>query len=151
MKSLIWASCKVVGLGSLLGLWPMVLTAGGCASAPVEAPKAEPAPRVVKKRSFTRRKGTLERKPVEDAIKGAVGRFSVCYQSRLVRTPDTPVRLTVGFSINEEGRAIKLSVVEAAGSDQAMNHCILDIMAEVEFPSPVGGHVDVSYPFEFKP
>ena len=88
---------------------------------------------------------------MEDAINGAVDEFSTCYLARLARTPDSWARLTVGFRINEEGRATQLSVVEAVGTDQAMNHCVLNIMAEVEFPSPVGGPVDVSFPFEFKP
>ena len=123
----------------------------GCGTSPspvIETVAPEPPP---PKTVFTRRKGTIQPAKVSNAMAAHLGAFKNCYGDQLSRSPNIAVELVLGFTIDADGTTRRGRVVRSTGMDQPMNHCVLDTLADVRFPAPEGGHVDVTFPLEFKP
>ena len=137
----------VLCLGLLVS--PIGLLGCGARTVPVvEAPQIEPPP---KRSSFTRRKGTIDSMSVEKVMKTSLPEYNRCYGDLLSRMPETALELVLGFTIDTDGRARQGRIMEPADLELPMSHCVLDVLAEMRFPQPSGGHVEVSYPLKFSP
>lgn len=106
------------------------------------------APRV--RMGATTVSGRLPPEVIQRIVRQNFGRFRLCYENELRRTPELAGRVTVKFTITREGSVTAISG-RPEGVPNTMSQCVARGFAQLSFPSPDGGTVNVTYPINFSP
>lgn len=93
--------------------------------------------------------GNLDRAAVEKVIKANLTKFRYCYQRQLQRDPGLSGKIVNRFVIAQDG-TVSRSETKASTVSPAVDTCIEQTMARLQFPQPKGGGIAIiSYPFVF--
>lgn len=95
--------------------------------------------------------GQLDASRVAGLIRGQVGGIRSCYERALRNNPTLSGRVTVRFTIGTTGRVTGSPSADGLDSNPEVGSCISGIIRRLVFPSPDGGSVTFSFPFNFSP
>ena len=88
---------------------------------------------------------------IKAAIAAQLHSVNDCYQHELDVRPPFSGALMLRFIIQPDGSASDLIILQSNGLSPRMEDCVLAAVPRWRFPRPVGGGVDVHYPFTFSP
>jgi len=93
--------------------------------------------------------GKVDPAGVEKTV--AAGRYQLrlCYEMALRRNKMANGSMEWKWIIDSKGRASRLDLISSSINDEDLVRCVREKIASWHFPSPVGGSVEVRYPFEF--
>ncbi len=114
---------------------------------PAAQPAVAPAPRPVAAPAAA---GRVDRARVEAVMQRQSSAIRSCYERALRDAPALAGRLDVSFTIGEGGR---VTAVSTAGLSEApaVGACVAARVRRARFPSPEGGSVEFSFPFNLTP
>lgn len=95
--------------------------------------------------------GRLPAEVIQRIVRQNFGRFRMCYEQGLARSPSLEGRVAVRFVIGRDG---SVSNVGNGGSDipdSSVVNCVISAFYGLGFPQPEGGIVTVTYPIMFSP
>ena len=93
--------------------------------------------------------GDLERSGIALGIRTKMSTYKGCYQRQLQRTPSLQGTITVEFIIEEDGLVERARVASSSLNNAQVEQCIIQNLRGSQFPTPRGGTVVVTYPFNF--
>lgn len=79
------------------------------------------------------------------------GRFRLCYEESLKKTPDLAGQIEIRFTIQKDGSMADTKVERTTLSDPKVVACITRSVVGMSFPSPEAGAEKVRYTLEFIP
>jgi TonB family protein len=142
-RELIWSR----GQGRLrLAVTALALLSGGAHAAADSAKPAIPAAEPAKTEAAVV-KGELKLELVRNVVKQHIGEVRLCYESQLAKSPGLTGRVTVGFTIGEDGKVTESRVRSSTLGSPSVERCIADAVGGWEFPRPRRGTAAVEYPF----
>lgn len=95
--------------------------------------------------------GVLDSNSVSSVVRRRSRAIKNCYEKRLKLNNKLKGKVKVRFTIEQSGRARKVSVVSDSTGDPAVGKCIASQIKRWRFPKPDGGSVTVAFPFVFTP
>ncbi len=96
--------------------------------------------------------GALPASAIDEVIKRNMSQIRYCYQRRLAVQPDLGGKVTLRFTIANDGSVSAASVSRASLEDEQVHSCLVGRFLKMRFPEPKGGGVvSVTYPFVFSP
>jgi tetratricopeptide (TPR) repeat protein len=108
-----------------------------------------PAPRV--RMGATTVSGRLPPEVVQRIVRQNFGRFRVCYEQALSRSPKLTGRVSVRFVIGPDGSVANVANGGSDITDAGMTSCVISAFSGLSFPQPESGTVTVVYPILFEP
>jgi hypothetical protein len=94
--------------------------------------------------------GRLPPEVIQRIVRQNFGRFRLCYENGLKNHPDLTGKVTVSFTIKNDGSVSDVKANTDMG-DAAVASCVGKAFGGLSFPQPEGGVVKVSYPIMFSP
>ena len=91
--------------------------------------------------------GVLDNHKIHRVIATSMPKLAPCYEQQLAKQVDVAARVDVIFTIGTTG---SVTDVHAAGVNVEIEACIVDVVRQLRFPSPVGGTVTVHYPLRIR-
>lgn len=92
----------------------------------------------------------LSKSLVGDYLSRHWNQFKWCYSRELDKDPNLYGKVTVTFTISNEGRVGEAQVLSSSMNDMNVESCVLRTIRRIRFPRPDGGgEVIVTYPFLF--
>ena len=92
--------------------------------------------------------GALDSEDISDAVNAEKHRIKLCYDAGLSLDPALSGRVEVKFVIGPDGLVSRAELFESTIESAVVEDCIVDAIADIEFPPPEGGGiVVVQYPF----
>jgi TonB family protein len=82
-------------------------------------------------------------------IQRHLAQVHTCY-SRAFKDSSPGGRVEIGFTVNAEGRAEQVRTETNSTDSQPLARCLEERIREWQFPRPVGGAVELIYPFVFQ-
>jgi hypothetical protein len=104
----------------------------------------------VKSTETVLKKGGIDERAVQMALKRRESGFRQCYERALKADASLKGEVVVEWGINQEGRALNVKVIRSTISDPKVADCIADIIGRIRFPSATTGIVPVRKTFDFK-
>jgi TonB family protein len=96
--------------------------------------------------------GDFDSALVVQMIKTRIGAIRACYERELKRNPTLAGKVTIQFTIEQQGNVSGVKVVDNTTQDDAVGQCVANAIQRFRFnPGPDGGSVTFSYPFVFAP
>ena len=95
--------------------------------------------------------GRVPPEVIQRIVRQNFGRMRGCYEEGLRQNPHAAGRLTVQFTIEQNGSVSRVSTAGADEVGAGVAACVVRAMQQLSFPAPDGGTVTVSYPFVFSP
>ena len=96
--------------------------------------------------------GDFDSALVVQMIKTRIGAIRACYERELKRDPTLAGKVTIQFTIEQQGNVSGVKVTENSTGDGAVGQCVANAIQRFRFnPGPDGGSVTFSYPFVFAP
>jgi hypothetical protein len=92
--------------------------------------------------------GSLGKTAISQVLKRGMGLVKTCLLTKI--PAKEKLRFVITFRINDTGKVIQNGLGKSKISEPATQQCILDKVNSWEFPSPVGGPVDVRVPVLYK-
>lgn len=93
--------------------------------------------------------GRLDSSVIEQTLAKYMQKFQYCYEKALLSAPSLRGNLTMKWSISTSGRASSVKVTKSELNNSNLHRCVSGIISSISFPTPKGGSVIVSYPFNF--
>jgi len=124
----------------------VVSSASGCDSdgGPVESHRPNAAP--------TAEPATDVPSEIAKVIERHLVTFRGCYGQALKRSPGLAVVLSIKFTIDEEGGAKDVEILDPYFEHQALEHCFIAALERLRFPPPRAGEPRTFiYRFRFEP
>lgn len=85
-------------------------------------------------------------------IKQRIGAIRACYERELKQNPTLAGKVTIQFTIEQQGNVSGVKVNENSTGSDAVGQCVANAIQRFRFnPGPEGGSVTFSYPFVFAP
>lgn len=91
--------------------------------------------------------GALDRDIIRRIVRAHLNEVRYCYNQALARDPAAGGRVSINFTIDADGKVPASVVGETTLKDPAVGTCIAQAVRRWKFPRPMGGSVEVSYPF----
>ncbi|MEO8550352.1 MAG: AgmX/PglI C-terminal domain-containing protein [Kofleriaceae bacterium] len=114
-------------------------TGAGCGGAPVDVTPLGPPTHEEDQ--------TLTAKEIDDVIKAARGRLTVCYQREVNRDPTLSGTVQVKFEIGADGGVKSAKVTASTVRSEVVSDCLTRAIGFLHFPAK--GRAIVNYPFVF--
>jgi TonB family protein len=96
--------------------------------------------------------GHLDRSAIASVVNAHMPEAQRCSSSVQQEVVGQPTRrMTLRFVISPTGNVANPVVISSEGIDRAFENCFVETILKWAFPAPQGGHVVVSYPFDFTP
>jgi hypothetical protein len=96
------------------------------------------------------RGGKLADDDLAEAFEKAAPKLDRCYAQSLKKKPRTQGRITLGFMVRTNGRAMRVKPVSATIKDKVLSRCAAGAVAATRFPKP-RKNATVRLPIEFSP
>ncbi len=94
-------------------------------------------------------KGFCKRSNIQSVVRRRAGAIRACYERQLQIKPKLSGKLTVRWTINQEGRVDAAKVVKSTLKEKAVESCILRRMRVMRFQKPESGVCVIQWPFVF--
>lgn len=107
------------------------------------------APRV--RAGATTVNGRLPQEVIQRIVRQNFGRFRLCYEQGLARTPNLTGRIAVRFVIAAAGSVTRSDSAGSDLPDAGVVSCVVRSFTGLTFPQPEGGVVNVVFPLLFEP
>jgi len=95
--------------------------------------------------------GSLDSGKIASVVKSRIRSVQDCYEKELKKNPKLGGKITIRFTIGEDGKVSEARTESDSMGNPAVADCILSRLRHWRFPKPEGGNVTVSYPFVFAP
>jgi hypothetical protein len=95
--------------------------------------------------------GRLPPEVIQRIVRQNFGRFRLCYEEGLRKSPSLEGRVSVRFVIGSDGNVASTANGGSDLPDPAVVSCVQRSMADLSFPQPEGGIVTVVFPMLFSP
>jgi len=97
--------------------------------------------------SAEKKRGELRQAEIHKVVHDHLDQVVACYTKH---HPDMTGWLTIGWTIDAQGKVSRTEVRRSTSGKQALATCVMGEIRSWRFPKPRGGgEVDVSYPFHF--
>jgi ribosomal protein S27AE len=93
--------------------------------------------------------GRLSAAVISGVVRTNFGRFRMCYEEGLARTPGLRGRVEVRFVVGRDGSVSNVSQAGSDLGDTRVVSCVVSAFYGLSFPAPAGGIVTVVYPLSF--
>ncbi len=93
--------------------------------------------------------GQLSESEIEKALAKFLSRFQYCYEKALLSDSGLSGNLVIQWTISASGSVKDSRVVKSQLNNKELHGCLTKILAEVPFPHPKGGLVQVKKTFSF--
>jgi hypothetical protein len=134
---------------------PPPASAPATASAPAQPPAAAPAeeqPAAATPLTDEELKGRAEAgidaESVRMVVRQHLPQVHACY-SRAFKDSSPGGRIEIGFAITGDGRAARVRTESNTTDSESLARCLEARVGEWQFPRPIGGEVELIYPFVF--
>jgi hypothetical protein len=108
---------------------------------PIEPPPYDPTAPVP-------HRGSLPPMVIRDVVREMLPELRFCFEWQLREHPELHGRVTMEFTIAEDGSVTEPTLVEDSLGDETVGRCFTHVMSSLHFPPPDGGgSVLVRYPF----
>lgn len=104
----------------------------------------------VKSTEAVLKKGGIDEKGVQMALKRRERGIQQCYERALKSNPKLKGKVALEWAINEQGRVVQIKVLEDSLGDAKVADCIMDIINKIRFPEATKGIVPVRKTFVFE-
>lgn len=94
--------------------------------------------------------GTLDASRVAAVLRAQMGGIRSCYERALRNNPTLAGRLELRFTIGTSGRVTAASASGLSAAPE-VGPCVVARVRSLVFPTPEGGSVEFSFPFNFSP
>jgi outer membrane biosynthesis protein TonB len=138
-----------LGAGTSADIGEIDAGAGGSAGAVVGRKGVVPQA-FVKSTEAVLKKGGIDEKGVRLALKRRERGIQQCYERALKSNDKLKGKVVLEWTINEEGRVVKVNVIQNTVSDASVSDCIVDIIERIRFPAATKGLVPVRKTFVFE-
>jgi outer membrane biosynthesis protein TonB len=101
-------------------------------------------------RAITASGGTLSREAIQQVVSAHMHEVQACYERSLLTQPGLSGKIVFDWQIAMGGGVASARLANSTMNSPAVATCILMLIRGWRFPSPVGGAVDVRYPFVFR-
>lgn len=98
-----------------------------------------------------RPRGRLDRNAIREVVRDHRDQLGFCFAWQLHQNPGLHGRITMDFTIGEDGRVTRAEVLDDQLGDETVLRCFRSVTTRMRFPPPEGGEVSVHYPFELSP
>ncbi|MGH1346923.1 MAG: VIT domain-containing protein [Nannocystales bacterium] len=99
--------------------------------------------------------GSLDGNVIRRVVRAHNNTLRACYEPVLKADPNASFKVTIGFTIDSEGRvkaSLTWSTEPASDAEKAFGACLETALERIRFPKPAGGGtVTVRYPLVFAP
>lgn len=95
--------------------------------------------------------GTLDKTQIRAVVRAHITEIRGCYNEALARDPGAKGKVVLDFTIGTEGKVTRSAVESSDLADAQMTECLRVAVGGWSFPRPVGGALQVNYPFVFEP
>lgn len=95
--------------------------------------------------------GRLPPEVIQRVVRQNFGRFRLCYEQGLARSPLLAGRVVVRFLIDRQGMVSTSQDGGSSLSDPGVVACVVQAMRGLAFPAPEGGVVTVTFPIALDP
>ena len=136
------AASRSGGLGGISGS-----SSGGAAG--IGGPNRIQAPTPSLRQGSVTVSGGLPTEVVQRIVRQNFGRFRACYQRGLAMDPSLQGRISVRFTIDKSGAVIHQADGGSSLGSADVITCVVRAFANLRFPEPEGGVVNVLYPIIF--
>ncbi len=95
--------------------------------------------------------GSIDKSAIEAAIMAHKDEFRLCYEREInAENPNVSGMVRPSFTIGASGRVTESGIQESTIRNANVERCVLTVLKRIQFPVPVGGVVQVTYPFRFE-
>lgn len=95
--------------------------------------------------------GRLPSEVIARIVRQNWGRFRLCYEKGLAKTPTLAGKVTIVFSIDHNGNVASVADNGSDLADKDVVACVQRPFSTMSFPQPEGSQVDVTYSLNFSP
>ncbi len=95
--------------------------------------------------------GNISREEVAKVIDQHANEVVSCFERALMSSPGLQGKLVIEWTIRQNGRAGDIKQKHSTLQNAAVARCVMDKLKNWRFPSPKGGDVVISYPWNFAP
>lgn len=95
--------------------------------------------------------GRLDASAIRDVVRSHRDQLGFCFAWQLHLHPELRGRITMDFTIGEDGSVTRAEVVDDQLGDETVLTCFRSVTRRMQFPAPEGGEVRVRYPFILAP
>jgi hypothetical protein len=98
----------------------------------------------------TVRGGAISDEALSSAIDKATPKLDKCYAQTLKKKPGAKGRLTLGFMVRTNGRAMRVKQVSSTIKDTALYRCTAKAVTSTRFPKPRKKNALIKLPIEYR-
>jgi hypothetical protein len=96
-------------------------------------------------------RGALEKDAIRGVVRDRIADIRECYNEGLRTDPALAGAVSVAFTIAEDGETRAVHAASTTLPLPSVVDCMVNAIDDWTFPHPVGGEVDVVYPFVLEP
>jgi hypothetical protein len=132
-------------------------------SRPLAAPTAKPAPAapppedlpteatpLTEEEQKAQAEASIDADQVRFVVQQHLPQVHACY-ARAFKDGSPGGRVEIGFAVTANGTAARVRVETNSTDSEGLAHCLEARIKEWQFPRPIGGEVELIYPFVFSP
>jgi TonB family protein len=93
--------------------------------------------------------GGCDRGDIAKQVRARAASFRTCYELQLVSRPDLSGKMTVRWTIAEDGRVRSVSTTQDSVGNDAVSSCVLRAFERMSFQKPEAGVCVVQWPLVF--
>lgn len=112
-------------------------------------PRPRARVRPVDEREAPMPSGGCDRGDIAKQVRARAASFRTCYELQLVSRPDLSGKMTVRWTIAEDGRARSVSTTQDSVGSDAVSSCVLRAFERMSFQKPEAGVCVVQWPLVF--
>jgi hypothetical protein len=94
--------------------------------------------------------GTLSREAIQQVVSQHMHEVQACYERQLLSSPGLAGKIVFDWVIEMGGGVSSARQASSSMKNAQVSMCVLGLIRTWRFPSPVGGSVQVRYPFVFR-
>jgi hypothetical protein len=102
------------------------------------------------KRAIRATGGILDRGAIQKVVNAHMAQIQRCYEVQLLKNPGLAGKIVFDWVISLTGGVSSARQVSSSMRSPGVATCILAVIRQMRFPNPVGGSVQVRYPFVFR-
>jgi hypothetical protein len=97
-----------------------------------------------------RQLGFCAKENINKVVTGRMGALKFCYEKELQTYPDLQGKVTMNWTIEEDGAVSGLGATDDTLKSRRVTDCLTQTISKLKFDKPQGGVCVVRWPFVFK-
>jgi len=96
--------------------------------------------------------GSIDQDAILAALLAHKDEFRLCYEREInAETPSATGTVKPSWTIGSSGRVTQASIDSTTLNNPSVERCVLTVIRRIQFPTPEGATVTVTFPFKFSP